>query len=120
MDLYQEALDVTERIKNVRLKIVDLMARLSEIDYALRVSQAKVERDLIKRVGSEKKLAPTASDRERIFILARDADSNIVALQKQRDDLRFSIEREKAELSYLQELLAVTKMMMQLTLEKTQ
>lgn len=120
MSLYQEALDVVERIKRVRLNIVDLTKRLSEIDYALAVARAKVERDLIKKVGSEKKLAPTASDRERIFVLARNADNNVVALQRQRDEVRFSIDREKAELMYLQEVLNIMKMAMQMAQENMQ
>lgn len=120
MSLYKEALDVVERIKSVRLKIVDLTKHLSEIDYALAVARAKVERGLIKKAGSEKNLAPTASDRERIFVLARNADSNIVALQKQRDEIKFSIEREKAELVYLQDVLNIMKIAIQITQENMQ
>ncbi len=118
MDLYQEALETAERIKEVRLKIVELSKRLSEIDYALAVARARVERELIRKVGNEKELAPTAADRERIFILARDADSDVVALQKQRDEVLFSIEREKAELSYLREVMDIMKIAMQTAQEE--
>ena len=117
MDLYQEALSTAERIKEVRLRIVELSERLSEIDYALAMARARVERDLIKRAGNEKNLAPTAADRERIFILARDADSSVVALREQRDDVWSSIEREKAELSYLKEIMEIMKTAMQATQE---
>lgn len=117
-DLYRQALETAARIKAVRLKIIAMKERLAEVEYKLRLAEAKVERNLIKRVGSEKNLAPTATDRERIFVLARDADQNVVALRKQRDDLQFSIEREKAELSYLQAVFSVSQSAMRMKEEE--
>ena len=117
-DLYQQALETAARIKAVRLKIIAMKERLAGVEYNLRLAEAKVERNLIKRVGSERNLAPTAMDRERIFVLARDADRNIVALRKQRDELQFSIEREKAELSYLQAVFSVFQSAMRMKEEE--
>ena len=112
-NLYEEALGIVEQIKDVKLQIVDLNEELAKLDYAFNVAVAQVERSLIKRRGSEKDLAPTAGDRERIFILARNADENIVALQNQRDKLRFEIDRLRVELSYLWEALNLKKIVIQ-------
>lgn len=77
--LHAEALKITETLQETRLKEVQLASELAQAQYKLSVIKARVERSLIKRVKNEKFLESTAEARERILILARDADPNFVA-----------------------------------------
>lgn len=114
-DLYQEALEIAEQIKDVQLRIIDQKEALEKLEHALAVANAKVERSLIKKRGGEKNLAPTTADRDRIFILARAADETVSALQAQRDERMFEIERLNVQLSYLKEILNIKKILLQVS-----
>jgi len=68
--LYEEVLEIVGQIIDAQLQIVDLNEALIKLDYAFEVAVARVERSLIKKRGSEKDLAPTAGDRERILFFS--------------------------------------------------
>ena len=105
--LFDESMKITEKLSELNIRIVDLSMKLSQIDYELRVTKAKVERALIKQVGGEKKLGPTTDDRERVFTLALDADQNYKELLKNRNEVKYSLEKAKAEITSNREKLNV-------------
>ncbi len=67
----------------------------------MRLSQAKVERGLIKKVGSEKALAPSVEERGRIFTLALDADEEYRTRWRERNEVALKLEEAKAEVARL-------------------
>jgi len=106
-DLYNDTLQVVEALKAARLQVVQLSTQLADLEYHLGVVAARIERGLIKKVGDEKKLGPSLDSRERIFVLARDADQDYVALRSRRDSLQEQVETAKVEVKYLQDKMAV-------------
>ncbi len=109
----QTALEAAEQAKAARLKAAEIAHSLAEVTHALEVTQARVERALIKRAGGEKELAPTAADRERIFILAREADEQTTTLRQKQANLRLALEREKAALRYWEQILDIARWALQ-------
>lgn len=105
--LYPEAMEIVEQLRAARLEVARLTAQLQLAEYALRLAQARVERELVKRAGSEKALAPTVEDRERIFIRALDADEEYQARFRERNELALRLEEAKVEATYLREKLSV-------------
>ena len=95
--LYNEAMAIAESLRETRLRAAQLAAELGRAEYDLRVVQARVERALIKRVGGEKNLAPTADGRARIFVLALDADADYATGRKRVDELSLRLAQDKAE-----------------------
>lgn len=106
-DLYEEALDLAERIKAARLAVVDLSTVLAQAEYDLSVNKARVERALIKQVGDEKRLGSTVDARERVFVLARDADDAFNEQRKRRDAASADLERAKIEATALRDRLTI-------------
>jgi len=105
--MYPEAMETVEQLRAARLEVARLAAQLNLAEYALRLAQARVERGLIKKVGGEKALAPSAEDRERIFTLALDADEEYQARLRERNELALRLEEAKVEVAYLREKLSV-------------
>jgi hypothetical protein len=105
--LYTKAMNVVEELKEARLKVVHTASELTQAEYALCLTQAKVERDLIKKVGSERALAPTVDDRTRIFVRALDADQDYKAQLQRRDALETELGEAKAEVASLHDKLNV-------------
>ncbi len=105
--LYPEAMEIVEQLRAARLEVARLSAQLNLAEYALRLVQARVERELIRRAGGEKALAPSAEDRQRIFIRALDADEEYQARLRERNELALRLEEARVEAAYLREKLSV-------------
>ena len=105
--LYQEAIEVAERLKQARSQVIRLSSELAEAGYALTVAKARVERALIKKVGDERKLAPSAESRERIFTLARDADDDYLARAKAHAEAKARLDEAELEVTALREKLDI-------------
>lgn len=105
--MYPEAMEVVERLRAARLEAARLAAQLHQAEYVLRLVQARVERELIKKAGGEKALAPTAEDRQRIFICALDADKEYQDRLRERNELALRLEEAKTEVAYLRDKLTV-------------
>ena len=105
--LYAEGMKISEKLGNLATRGVSLSSEISQIEYELRVTKAKVERALIKQVGGEKKLGPTTEDRERIFTLALDADKSYKEQLKHRNEVELNLEQTKAEITSLRTKLNV-------------
>lgn len=105
--LYARATEVVDRLRAARLEVVHLSDELAQVEYGLRLAQARVERGLIKKVGSERALAPTVEDRARIFVLALDADQDYRERLKRRDGLERRLEEAKVEVASLRDELNV-------------
>ncbi len=95
--LIEQGETLLERLEEVRQEIARLSVGLTEAEYQLQVIKARVERALIKRVGGEKALAPTAEDRQRIFALALEADEDYRRQREAVQTLRQRLEERKAE-----------------------
>lgn len=104
--LYRAADEIVDQLRAVRHEVARLSAQLREAEYALCLAQARVERGLIRKVGSEKALAPTFEDRQRIFVLALDADEEYRARLKERNEIALRLEEAKIEVTYLREKLS--------------
>ncbi len=105
--LYPEAMEIVKQLRAARLEVARLSAQLNLAEYALRLAQARVERGLIRRAGGEKALAPSAEDRQRIFIRALDADEEYQARLRERNELALRLEEARVEAAYLREKLSV-------------
>lgn len=105
--LYADGIKIAEKLGELNTRVVYLSMELSQIEYGLRVTKAKVERSLIKQVGGEKKLGPTTEDRERIFTLALDADQSYKEQLKHRNEVELNLEQAKAEIASLRAKLNV-------------
>lgn len=105
--IYEAANEIVERLRLARLEVVHLSAELAQAEYDLRLAQARVERGLIKKVGGEKALGPTAEDRARVFTLALDADEEYQARLKGRNALALKLEEAKVEVATLRDRLSV-------------
>jgi hypothetical protein len=115
--LYEEALKLADRLKAARLEVASLTSELATVEYNLAVAKAKVERALIKQVGDEKRLGPTAESRERVFTLARDADQDYKAQAKRQIDTQARLERAKIEVAALRYQLTIILTAMRATEE---
>lgn len=105
--LYIEATKTTEILQETRLKEVQLASEFAQAQYKLSVIKARVERTLIKRVKEEKDLGPSMESRERVFVLARDADPDFVAQLKQVNEIQLRLETARAEVLSLRDKLNV-------------
>ncbi len=105
--LYTKAQETVDALREARLKVVHISTELAQAEYALCLAQAKVERDLIKQVGSERALAPTVDDRTRIFVRALDADQDYRARRQRRDTLETEMGEARAEAASLRDKLDV-------------
>lgn len=105
--LYPKAQETVDALETARLKVARTSAELAQAEYALRLAQARVERGLIKRVGSENALAPTVSDRTRIFTLALDTDGEYKEQLRRRDELEAKLREVKVEVASLRDKLNV-------------
>ncbi|MFO8048590.1 MAG: hypothetical protein R6U29_06115 [Desulfosudaceae bacterium] len=106
--LYEPALELAAKLKDARLQAASLSQELLETEYQLKVTKAAVERELIKKVKTEKALGHTLEDRTRIFTRALDADTNYQALRKKQAELSLKVEETKIEVSYLRDKLSIT------------
>ena len=113
--LYTTASEITDRLKEARLQVVQLSAELSQTEYDLRLLKAQVERGLIKKVGGEKALAPTVESRARIFTLALDADENYKAQLGRRKAIELQLEEAKVEVAALRDRLNLILTAMKVT-----
>ena len=113
--LYETASEITDKLKEARLQVVQLSAELSRAEYDLRLFQARVERGLIKKMGGEKALAPTDKARARIFTLALDADENYKAQLKRRNAIELQLEEAKVEVATLRDKLNLMLTAMRIT-----
>ena len=105
--LYETALDVAEKLKGARLRVVQLSTQVGRLDYDLRVTKAKVERALIKQYPHEKALGPTADSRARIYAIAVDADEAYRALMGRHEAAETALGEAKVEESFLEDQLRV-------------
>ncbi|MDY6830235.1 MAG: hypothetical protein SWC96_00065 [Thermodesulfobacteriota bacterium] len=105
---YETAMELTGKLKEARLQAATLSRDLTETEYRLKVKKAGVERALIKQVKNEKLLGNTLEDRNRIFTLALDADTDYQDLLRQHAALTMELERAKIEASFLKDRLTVT------------
>ena len=105
--LYAAAIEVVERLEDARQRVVHLAAELAQAEYELRVRKARVERDLIKKVGGERALAPTAEDRARVFTLALDADAEYREKLQRWREVSSALEEAKVEVAALRDRLNV-------------
>lgn len=103
----EAANEIVEQLRRTRLEAARLSAALAQLKYDLCVSQARVERALVKRVGSEKALAPTVEDRNRIFTLAVDADEEYRDILRRHNEVKLQLEETKVEATALQDRLDV-------------
>lgn len=106
--LYEDSLKLIEQLKAARLAVARLAGELAKAEYELTLTAAKVEREWIKRVGDDKKLGATVEARERVFILARDADENYKAQLNRQWEIKAKLDEAKVEASALQDKLSVT------------
>ena len=105
--LYAAAMEVVERLEKARQRVVHLAADLARAEYDLRVRKARVERELIKKVGGERALAPTAEDRARVFTLALDADAEYREKFQRWQEIKLALEEAKVEVAALRDRLSV-------------
>jgi len=105
--LYVAANEVVDQLRTARLEVARLSAQLTQAEYDLRVSQARVERGLIRKVGGEKSLGPTVEDRGRVFTLALAADEEHQTRLRERNELALRLEEAKAEAAWLRDRLSV-------------
>lgn len=105
--LHAEALKIAETLRESRLKEVQFASEFAQAQYKFSVTKARVERNLIKKVKNEKSLESTAEARERILILARDADPDFLAQLKQVDEIQLRLETARAEVLSLRDKLSV-------------
>jgi hypothetical protein len=105
--LYPDAVEIADRLKEARLQVVQLSAEVAEAEYDLAVTKARVERDLIKKVGDEKRLGPTSESRERVFTLARDADEEYLAQLKRHSEAGIRMEQARVEVQSLRDRLDI-------------
>jgi hypothetical protein len=105
--LYEAALEVAKRRREARIRIAQLASQLGRIAYELRVTQAKVERALIKRYPNEKALGPTADSRARIYTVAVDADEGYKALRQRHEEAEIALGEARAEEGLLEDQLRV-------------
>jgi len=103
----EKAMIIVEKIKETRLQAILISNELQEINYDLSIIKAQIERKLIKKMGGEKKLAPTEEARERIFVLARNADEKYVELYKKSISKKTMLEETKVEIKFLQDKLNI-------------
>jgi len=104
---YEQALQLAEEIKAARLEAAELSSTLSLERHESAVIKAKIERGLIRKVGGERQLAPTVEDRERIFIVACDADDEYKRRWKNLHDKKLVLSRTKIEIATLEEKLKI-------------
>ena len=104
---YEQVLQVVEELKIAKLQAADLSATITLERHELDVIKAKIERGLIRKVGGEKKLAPTVEDRERIFIVACDADGDYKRRWKALHDKRLTSARSQIEIEALDDKLKI-------------
>ncbi len=90
-------MQIVEKLGEKRREVARLSSELRVAKYELAVAKARVERALIKKVGGERNLAPTAEDRQRIFTLALDADPEYRAKWQQCSDLQYQLDLAVAE-----------------------
>ncbi|MDY7039319.1 MAG: hypothetical protein SVX38_00490 [Chloroflexota bacterium] len=105
--LYGEAIEIAEKLRGARLRVVSLLSELAEAEYDLAVVRARVERGLIKQVGDEKKLGPTVESRERVFTLGRDADEEYRAQLGRYGQAKMNLEQAKVEVASLRDRLNI-------------
>lgn len=105
--LYDESMEVVDDLREERLRVARLTKELAEVEYQLQLTRAKIERGLIKRVGSERKLGPTVEDRTRIFTVAVDADEAYQAQRAERVRLKLELGESKAREASLRDKLKV-------------
>ena len=105
--LYERASAVVDELGTARMQVVGLAADLAEAEYDLRVSKDKVERVLIKKVGGERALAPTAEDRARMLTLAVDTDPEYRRLLNRREELQTSLDKAKAKAASVRDRLSL-------------
>ena len=105
--LDQEAMAITESLRETRPRAAQLAAELGRAGHDLPVGQARVERALIKRGGGGKSMAPAADGRARIFVLAMDADADHRLERHRVDDLSQRLARHRAEVRSLSDRLNV-------------
>ena len=105
--MYADSVEIADRLREARLRVIQLSQELSQADYDLEWVQAKVERSWIKKAGGEKELAPTAEDRRRIFVLALEADEGFRTQLEHRNRVKFELEQAKVEASALQDRLRI-------------
>ena len=105
--LYAEAMEVADRLKEARLQVTHVTSELAQAAYDLAVGKARVERGLIKKVGNEKRLGPTSESRERVFILARDADEEYLARLKRHNEVKVRLGQVKVEVASLGDRLTI-------------
>lgn len=118
--LYAKAQDTVDALREARLKVVRISTELAQAEYALCLAQARVERGLIKQVGGESALAPTVSDRTRIFTLALDADEDYEEQRTRRDALEAKLGEAKTEVASLRDRLNVMLAAMRTTVDDVQ
>ncbi|SRR6056297_2961993 len=106
--LFEPAMELAENLKDARRQAAALSQELLETEYQLKVAKAAVERELIKKVKSEKALGNTLEDRTRIFTRALDADVNYQGLRKRQAELALKAEEAKIEVSFLRDKLTIT------------
>ncbi len=104
---YAQALQVAEELKTAKLQAAELSSAIALERHELAVIKAKIERGLIRKVGGERQLAPTVEDRERIFIVACDADGEYKRRWKNLHDKNLVYSRAKIEISTLEEKLNI-------------
>jgi hypothetical protein len=102
-----EAMQVADRLREARLQVTDATSEFVQAAYDLAVAKARVERGLIKKVGHEKALGPTTESRERVFILARDADEQYVARLKRHNEVTVRLDQAKVEEALLGDRLKI-------------
>ncbi len=76
------------------------MNNLNLYEEIMTVAAARIERGLIKKVGDEMKRnwdRPSLDSRERIFVLARDANQEYLALWQRRETVNERLEVAKVE-----------------------
>ena len=106
-NLYDEALRLAEEVKSARLNVLKQSKALAELSYKLNVKKSKIERGLIKQVGDEKRLGPSLDSRERVFVLARDADADYIALYEQVENANELLETAKITVEYLEDKMTI-------------
>ena len=93
----ERGLEIVAKLGETRREVARLSKELRTARYEMAVARARVERALIKKVGGERNLAPTADDRQRIFTLALDADPDYRAKWKKYSDLQYQLDVASAE-----------------------
>jgi hypothetical protein len=105
--LYEAAMEVVDRLEQERLGVARLSVELAKMEYALQLIKAKIERGLIKKVGGEKRLGPTVEDRERIFVVAADADEAYREQLRQYYEMELQLKEARAREAALRDRLDV-------------